>query len=102
MGVESSDEELAAGVDEEAELLGSLCYEDWLYVVRAEMRGELLEVASVEGWPGVVRFVVNLAAKVREAQSRGREVKIMRPSGGFGAGMLQRGSSNGVHGSDAC
>ena len=60
LGVEQDDEELAARIEEEAVLLGSLSRSDWARVVLAEKRGEVLEVATATGWPGVVELVRRL------------------------------------------
>lgn len=60
LGGEVSDRELADSVEEEAEFLGALTRDQWAVVLRADRRGELLEVASASGWEGVVRFVWQL------------------------------------------
>jgi hypothetical protein len=57
---EVEDEELAAKIEEEAVFLGSLSRSDWARVVLAEKRGEVLEVATVAGWPGVLELVRKL------------------------------------------
>lgn len=63
---ESSDEELAEGGDDDALLLGSLSRRQWVAVRDAEKRGELLEVATEEGWAGVLRLVGSLMAERRQ------------------------------------
>lgn len=60
LGPEKTDEELAEEQEESAVLLGSLSRADWSRVLGAERRGELLEVAAVEGWPGVVALIARL------------------------------------------
>lgn len=50
---ESTDEELAAVQDEDAQLLGLLSIDQWRLIVGHGQRGALLEVASLRGWEGV-------------------------------------------------
>lgn len=57
---EETDEEVAARVEEDAVLLGLLTREHWQLVLRADKRGELLEVAAAYGWDGVVGFIREL------------------------------------------
>ena len=63
MGKEESDGDLAGKVEEDSELLGLIRPETWNLVLSREKRGELLEVAYREGWPGVVRFTMRLSGK---------------------------------------
>jgi hypothetical protein len=63
MGREDTDLELASKVEEEALLLGSLSKQEWKFVVAAEKRGELLEVAATAGWSGVLSFIGSLCGR---------------------------------------
>lgn len=63
---EKSDAEVAASVPEESLLLGSLTRQEWGRVVRAEKRGELLEIAASKGWQGVLDFVDKLRSASRD------------------------------------
>lgn len=60
LGKDKTDEEIAAQVDEEAELLGTLSAQEWAWVLRADRRGELLHVAEASGWSGVLRYIAKL------------------------------------------
>lgn len=60
LGVEATDQDLAEQTEEGAELLGLLTRQNWKVVLRADKRGELLEVAAASGWEGVVRFIRDL------------------------------------------
>jgi hypothetical protein len=57
---ESSDEELSVMMDDYAELLGTITLEQWREVLRADVRGEVLQLASVGGWPAVSLFLESL------------------------------------------
>lgn len=60
IGTEESDEELAAKIEKDAVLLGSLDRYQWSRVLGADKRGELLEVAASKGWDGVLDFIAGL------------------------------------------
>lgn len=60
LGVAETDEEIAKKIEEEAVLLGQLTRNQWRLVLQAEKRGELLEIAAVDGWSGVLRFIGKL------------------------------------------
>lgn len=47
LGIEKTDEEIAAEVEESASLFARLSPDDWRIVLRADKRGELLEVAKL-------------------------------------------------------
>lgn len=59
--VELSDEEVAAKVEEGSILLGSLTNQQWKVVLHADKRGELLNVAKIEGWQGVLKFIEKIS-----------------------------------------
>jgi hypothetical protein len=63
LGREKSDAEIAKEIDQDAVLLGMLTRADWTAVRRADRRGELLEIASSQGWDGVVKFIQCLVMK---------------------------------------
>lgn len=84
---ERTDEELAEGVDLEAARLGALTREEWKLVRDAEKRGEVLEAAQAEGWPGVLRLV---AALTRRSEG---SAPTSRP----GAAGMGRGADSGVN-----
>jgi hypothetical protein len=60
LGAPASDEELAQAEADGGEFLGHLGQLEWALILKAEKRGELLEVAHVEGWPGVLKFIKTL------------------------------------------
>lgn len=60
LGKMESDEEVAGEVEEESVLLGSLEPYQWDVIQKAELRGELLRVAEVSGWGGVLDYIRNL------------------------------------------
>lgn len=60
LGKMESDEELAGEAEEESVLLGSLDPYQWDLIQKAELRGELLRVAEVSGWSGVLDYIRNL------------------------------------------
>jgi hypothetical protein len=60
LGAEKKDEILAAEVDPEAVLLGSLTLPQWRVIVKAHKRGEVLEAAKSQGWAGVINLVQEL------------------------------------------
>lgn len=53
LGAERTDQELAEQAGE-GELLGVIPLSDWVRVVRAGLRGDVLEIARLDGWHGVV------------------------------------------------
>jgi hypothetical protein len=64
---ESSDEELAAQPLEAAELLGQLTLHQWQKILRAGVRGEVLE-AALSGWDAVLRLLDVLPSLERDAR----------------------------------
>lgn len=60
-----SDEELAAEIDDHAELLGQLTILQWRLILFFDVRGELLQVAQA-GWEAVLHFLSDL--RIRELQ----------------------------------
>lgn len=60
MGKKESDEDLAGRLEEEAEFMGRISPLQWKVIEKAEKRGEVLEVAHKEGWPGVLRLIKTL------------------------------------------
>jgi hypothetical protein len=63
LGLEASDEELAAKIEADAVFLASLDRDHWRLVVQADQRGELLEIAAMEGSGGVSRFIRELVRR---------------------------------------
>jgi hypothetical protein len=57
LGIEVTDGDLAEADPDGGEFLGFLGVEQWRLILRAEKRGELLEVAYREGWGGVLNFI---------------------------------------------
>lgn len=47
LGIEKTDEELAAEIEESATLFAQLSPEEWRIILKADKRGELLEVAKL-------------------------------------------------------
>ena len=56
---EVTDEELAAEQDDQAAVLGTIELEDWKRILKADVRGEILELAR-HGWEPVERFLLEL------------------------------------------
>ena len=54
---EKTDEELAAEQDDRAVLLGLLTVDQWRDVLKLDLRGPLLEIASKGGWEAVQRLL---------------------------------------------
>lgn len=59
LGAERTDQELAEQAGE-GELLGVIPLADWVRVVRAGLRGDLLEIARLDGWQGVTAVLAYL------------------------------------------
>lgn len=57
---EASDDELNNMQDDYADLLGTITVEQWRAVLKAEARGEVLQLAAAGGWPAVVLFLDSL------------------------------------------
>ena len=55
--VEKNDEELAAELEDSAELLGLLTPDQWRDVLKVKARATVLELAAAAGWPAVQKFL---------------------------------------------
>ena len=55
--VEKDDEELAAELDDNAELLGLIAPDEWRDVLKVKARATVLELAAAAGWPAVKKFL---------------------------------------------
>ena len=53
------DETLAAQQEDDASVLGTIQLDDWLRILKADVRGEILELAR-HGWEPVERFLIEL------------------------------------------
>lgn len=60
LDTELTDLELAEKEEESAELLGSLSLGQWRFILQKEVRGEVLEVARMQGWEGVLSYLAGL------------------------------------------
>lgn len=60
LGEDLTDEQIAALHEDDLALLGRLSPEDWRSVLRADVRGELLELARSGGWEAVQRLLLSL------------------------------------------
>lgn len=60
---EITDEELAADQDDQAAILGTIELEDWKRILKADVRGEVLELAR-HGWEPVERFLLDLKRQI--------------------------------------
>lgn len=90
LDVELTDEEIASAVEEEASLLGTLTPEQWRLILRSDKRGQVLLVASLEGWPAVLRMLTTLKEeedekklhKMRRAHDKynGRRKELLQSS----------------------
>lgn len=56
---EVTDEELATEQDDQASILGTIELDDWKRILKADARGEVLELAR-HGWESVERFLADL------------------------------------------
>ena len=54
--VEKNDEELAAELEDNAELLGLISPDEWRDVLKVKARATVLELAAAAGWPAVKNF----------------------------------------------
>ncbi len=63
---EASDEELSVMMDDYAELLGTITLEQWRSVLRADVRGEVLQLAASGGWLAVSLFLQSLPKYSKE------------------------------------
>ena len=54
--VEKDDEELAAELEDSAELLGLISPDEWRDVLKVKARATVLELAAAAGWPAVKSF----------------------------------------------
>jgi len=70
-----TDAETAAVIEDDAALLGRIEPEEWLLVLKFEVRGDVLELATLGGWEPVRRLLDSLLA---EEQRRRRKT---RPKG---------------------
>lgn len=59
---EVTDDELAAEQDDQAAILGTIELDDWKRILKADVRGEILELAR-HGWEPVERFLLELKNK---------------------------------------
>jgi hypothetical protein len=57
---EATDEELSVQLDDCAELLGKILPEQWRVILKADLRGEVLLIATAGGWPAVSLFLESL------------------------------------------
>ena len=55
--VEKNDEELAAELEDNAELLGLISPDEWRDVLKVKARATVLELAAAAGWPAVKKFL---------------------------------------------
>ena len=55
--VEKDDEELAAELEDSAELLGLISPDEWRDVLKVKARATVLELAAAAGWPAVKKFL---------------------------------------------
>ena len=54
---EKNDEELAAELEDSAELLGLISPDEWRDVLKVKARATVLELAAAAGWPAVKKFL---------------------------------------------
>ena len=54
--VEKNDEELAAELEDNAELLGLISPDEWRDVLKVKARATVLELAAAAGWPAVKKI----------------------------------------------
>jgi hypothetical protein len=50
LNLEQTDEEIAATIDAEDELLGQISEDDWMLICKHDLRGELLEALRLGSW----------------------------------------------------
>ena len=71
LGEMQTDEELAGQEEEESLLLGELDRFQWETILRADRRGELLYVAEMKGWSGVLEYIAELIRADGSPSQRG-------------------------------
>ena len=81
--VEKDDEELAAELEDSAELLGLISPDEWRDVLKVKARATVLELAAAAGWPAVKK----VSDVYRRLSRRGVRVRL-------GHGGRWRGSSS--------
>ena len=54
---EKDDQELAAEIEDSADLLGQITPDQWRDVLKVKARATVLELASAAGWPAVQKFL---------------------------------------------
>jgi hypothetical protein len=59
---EVTDDELSEQQDDDAAILGTIELDDWLLILKADLRGEILELAR-HGWEPVQRLLSGLRLK---------------------------------------
>ena len=78
---ESTDEELAAQMDDHAAMLGTITLDQWRDVLADEGRGTVLMLAANGGWDAVARYLESIKGKADKALDRKiRDAKISRYS----------------------
>jgi hypothetical protein len=70
---EQTDEETAARVEDDAYLLGRIAFDDWVRILKADVRGEVLELARHD-WEAVERFLCHLR-KIKQS-SRATRTRV--------------------------
>lgn len=69
---ETTDEELAAKVEDEARILGVITLDQWRDVLRADGRGLVLQLAASGGWPAVTEYLDRIGWRSEKEMDRGR------------------------------
>lgn len=73
---EKDDQELAAEIEDSAELLGLIQTYEWRDVLKVKARGTLLEIAALAGWSGVQKFLEFISG-CRDVVYEGDEAQSM-------------------------
>jgi len=60
LGVQLSDEEVAAAIEDDAYILGSIDLDQWRLILKHDLRGEVLELARLGSWEPVQRLLQSL------------------------------------------
>jgi len=60
LGVQLSDEEVAASIEDDAYILGSIDLDQWRLIVKHDLRGTVLELARLGSWEPVQRLLHSL------------------------------------------
>lgn len=65
-----TDSDIAYRIDDDAELLGLINFDDWLLILRFDLRGLILELSKKGGWSAVDRCLVGLRKNDKQNEKK--------------------------------